>query len=217
MKLEAIGIGRRVGTKWLLRDVTFSVQAGDRTALVGATGSGKSLLLRSLAMLDPLDAGEITWCGDRVSGPQIPEFRSRVIYLHQRPGLIEGTVEDNLRQPFSLQIHQTRQFQREEAVSLLERIGQDQSFLDKEQRDLSGGESQLTALLRAIQLSPNILLLDEPTAALDSNSTERVESLVDSWLNEESSRRAVVWVTHDRQQAERVSKAIREIRDGELS
>lgn len=217
MTLEAIGIERKAGGSCLLNQISLSVHGGDRLALVGPTGSGKTLLLRSLAMLDPVDAGEIRWQGKRVPGNEIPEFRSRVIYLHQRPALVEGTVEDNLRQPFSLQVHKKKPFRRERIVELLESLGRDESFLSKQQSDLSGGEAQLTALLRAIQLDPRILLLDEPTAALDSKATDMVETLVGQWLDEQPARRATAWVTHDREQARRISPTVLQIHDGKLS
>jgi len=172
--LQAKGIRRRSAARILLDDISIEIDAGDQLAIVGPTGSGKTLLLRSLALLDPLDAGEICWRGQLVRGNDLPKFRSRVIYLHQRPALLEGTVEDNLRQPLSLRLHKDKRFSRARIVQLLESLGRDASFLAKQQRDLSGGESQLTALLRAIQLDPNVLLLDEPTAALDAAATEVV-------------------------------------------
>jgi len=214
MILEASRIGRRAGDCWLLNDTTICVQVGDRIAIVGPTGSGKTLLLRSLAKLDLLDAGDVHWQGTPVRGNDIPSFRGQVVYLHQRPTLIEGTVEDNLRQPFSLQVHRDKRFHRERVVKLLCSLGRDDSFLLKHQRDLSGGESQLTCLLRAIQLNPNILLLDEPTAALDAAAASIVESLVRTWIDEMPIARAVVWVTHDQQQAERVADLVLEMNAG---
>lgn len=217
MILKALGIGRKAGDRSLLNNITIAVNGGDRIAIVGPTGSGKTLLLRSLAKLDPLDAGEVHWQGTPVRGIDIPKFRSQVIYLHQRPALVEGTVEDNLRQPFALRVHRDKRFNRERVAELLSSLGRDKSFLSQKQCDLSGGESQLTSLLRAIQLDPNILLLDEPTAALDAASTGMVETLVTRWLDEMPMARATVWVTHDREQSQRVSTSVLQIREGKLS
>jgi putative ABC transport system ATP-binding protein len=216
MTLEAIGIGRKAGGRWLLCDVSFSVRAGQRLALVGPSGSGKTLLLRSLAMLDPIDTGEIRWQDKIVRGNEVPRFRSRVMYLHQRPTLLEGTVEENLRQPYSLGVHHDKHFDRRRIVALLESLGRPETFLAKQQRDLSGGEAQLSALLRAMQLDPDVLLLDEPTAALDAEATEMVELLVANWFEQQPSGRATVWVTHDHEQARRVSTSVLYTRDGEL-
>lgn len=192
----------------------MEVNSGDRLAIVGPTGSGKTLLLRSLALLDPFDAGQIRWHGQEVSRDRIPEFRSHNIFLHQRPALIEATVEENLRQPFSLKIHGGKQFNRQLIVELLDSLGRDESFLARQQRELSGGESQIVAMLRALQLNPEVLLLDEPTSALDSKSTQAVERLINTWVGQQPERRSTVWVTHDRQQVQRVSGQVLEMNAG---
>lgn len=187
---------------------------GDRIAVVGPSGSGKTLLLRALAMLDPLDEGEIQWRGGAVSGRAVPEFRSCVIYLHQRPALLEGTVEHNLRQPFCLGQHRQREFDEQRMVDMLGQLGRDDSFLEKDERNLSGGEAQLVSLLRAIQLDPTVLLLDEPTAALDEETAQAVERLVDTWLRAAEDERAIVWVSHNQSQSQRVATRWLRVRQG---
>lgn len=214
--LRASRVTRRSPRRVLLDDVSVALDAGDRVALVGPTGSGKTLLLRCLAMLDPVDAGEILWCGEPVSGSAVPRYRSRVIYLHQRPAIDEGTVEDYLRQPYLLKVQQGKQFNRSRIVDWLASLDRKESFLAKQQQDLSGGEGQLTALLRAVQLDPNILLLDEPTAALDAATAELVERLVANWIEELPTERASVWVSHNAQQASRVSHRTIHMVDGRL-
>src|SRR5436309_2804807 len=129
--LEARGLGRRDGETWLLKDISIVVRPGDRLALVGPSGSGKTLLLRALARLDPIDEGEVRWQGKVVRGEAVPAFRSRVAYLHQRPALFEGTVEDNLRQPYALRTHRAARFDRGRVVDWLATLGRDASFLAK--------------------------------------------------------------------------------------
>lgn len=216
--LEADAIGRRhsEGGRWLLRNITCRVWAGDRIAVVGPSGSGKTLLLRALAVLDPLDAGRIRWNGQHVRGTIVPLFRRRVVYLHQRATLLEGAVEDNLREPYSLRIHRDIHFDRQRVEAWLAKLGRDGSFLTKLHRDLSGGEAQLVALLRAIQLDPHVLLLDEPTAALDREASAAVEQLVELWFADRPEERATVWVSHDADQADRVAGSILQVHDGQL-
>src|SRR5829696_5963452 len=141
--LEARGIGRRQAGAdgWLLQDVSIAVRPGDRVAILGHSGAGKTLLLRALAMLDPLDEGTILWGGRAVEGEAVPSFRSEVIYLHQRPALLEGSVEENLRLAISLKIQRARRFDRGRIVGYLEEIGWNAHFLEKPHRDLSGGEA----------------------------------------------------------------------------
>ncbi len=203
-----IGLGKPLKT-WLLNKVTFSLRAGERVALLGPSGAGKTLLLRALALLDPIDAGIVVWRGRAVRGDDVPCYRGQVMYLQQRPALFPGSVADNLRHPFALRVHRGRSFDRSRIVVLLDELGRDPSFLDKSHRDLSGGEAQIVALLRAIQLDPVVLLLDEPTAALDRASAQSIETLVLRWHGAPTSfdadRRACVWVTHDHDQANRVT------------
>jgi putative ABC transport system ATP-binding protein len=214
--LRADGICRLLEGAPFLHDLNLEIPGGERIALVGATGSGKTILLRALSRLDPLDGGRILWHGREVQRDEIPRFRSRVIYLHQRPVLCEGTVEDNLRQPFSLRVHHDRTFDREMIESRLGALGRDVTFLQKRHHELSGGESQIVALLRAIQLDPEVLLLDEPTTALDADSVRAIEDLVESWFVEHRSNRAVAWVTHDRTQAVRIAARILTMNRGSL-
>lgn len=214
--LSASGVTRRSAGRVLLDDVSICLDAGDRVALVGPTGSGKTLLLRCLAMLDPVEAGELLWFGQRVQGADIPTYRSQVIYLHQRPASSEGTVEDYLRQPYLLKVQRGKQFSRGRMVDWLQSLERDESFLAKDQQDLSGGEAQLTALLRAMQLDPTILLLDEPTAALDAATAELVERLVADWIEEHPTKRASVWVSHNAEQASRVSNRTIHMVNGSL-
>jgi putative ABC transport system ATP-binding protein len=221
-QIEALRIARQhpEGDGWLLDDVSLAVPAGSSLSISGPSGSGKTLLLRALAMLDPLDAGEIRFEGRPIESRRIPLYRSRVVYLHQRPMLLENRVEAALRRPYTLKIHRGRSFPKEHIVEMLQRLGRDEAFLNKPVGELSGGESQLVALLRAIQLDPKVLLLDEPTAALDAEATAAVETLVRDWLAEAPGARTTVWVTHHAEQAQRVARRTifiegGRIRDGE--
>ena len=216
--VEVKGIGRRdpKGDGWLIRNVSFVVNPGDRLAVVGATGAGKTVLLRTLALLDPLHNGSIHWRGRAIRGEAVPAYRAQVVYLHQRPALFDGSVEQNLRHPFTLRVHHGRRFDRERAVELLADLGRSATFLGKSSRDLSGGEAQIVALLRAVQLDPAVLLLDEPTASLDKGTAQAVEALLDRWFAAGHGDRALVWVSHDLDQADRVTSRQLRMRAGHL-
>jgi putative ABC transport system ATP-binding protein len=216
--LEARCLGRKEpnGANWLLQDIDLKIDGGDRIAVVGPTGSGKTLLLRALARLDPVSSGEILWRDQTVFGDDVPRFRRQAIYLHQSPTLIDGTIDENLRLPFSFRAH-CDEFSPKLMSTLLEQLDRTDSFLKRPVRNLSGGEAQIVALLRAIQLQPTLLFLDEPTAALDDDSTRRIEQLVAIWFDERPDRRAWVWVSHDKQQVSRVASKIVEMNAGRLS
>ncbi len=189
----------------LLDEASLELGAGDRLVVEGPTGAGKSVLLRALALLDPVQGGRVLWRGEPVADAEVPAFRSRVAYLHQNPALAEGTVEENLRAPFALRVHRECRFERGRAIELLAALGRGASFLDKAVSDLSGGERQASALVRVLALDPAVLLLDEPTASLDPETTARAEELIGRWAGGGAGARAYVWVSHDRAQAGRVA------------
>jgi putative ABC transport system ATP-binding protein len=151
-----------------------------------------------------------------VGGDAVPAYRKQVIYLHQRPALLDGSVEDNLRYPYTLGVHRGTRFDRVRMVELLDGLNRGAAFLEKSGRDLSGGEAQIVALLRAVQLDPAVLLLDEPTASLDRATALAVEGLLDRWLAAGSGRRSLVWVSHDPDQALRVSSRRLHMRSGRI-
>jgi putative ABC transport system ATP-binding protein len=137
---------RRDDDGWLMRDVELTLGGGDRVAVVGPTGSGKSVLLRALGCLDVIDQGDLCWQGRAIADAEVPHYRAQAIYLHQRAAMFDGTVADNLRLPFSLRVHQDKQFDRDWAVAQLALLQRLATFLEKDVRDLSGGEAQIVAL-----------------------------------------------------------------------
>ncbi len=202
--LEGIKLGRKVDNRWLWRELSFSLSGGTRLGLVGATGTGKSQLLRAIAGLDSLDQGVIKYKDVCLSGWSLPAYRWEVIYLHQRPTMFEGTVEENLKIVYGLKIHQDKKYNRDLILGLLDLFQRPLEFLQQSATNLSGGEGQIVALMRALQLEPMILLLDECTASLDSETTGRVESAIAAWLSQ-NQQRACIWTSHDSHQIERVT------------
>jgi putative ABC transport system ATP-binding protein len=202
--LEVEHLGRSFDGRSIVRDVTFTVAPGERLALTGPTGSGKTLVLRALAGLDGIEAGTITFAGTPLTAWSMPAYRAQVRHLAQRPIMVEGTVEENLRLPFRLRIHRARTFVRAEAVAYLRDLERPESFLDRSAQDLSGGESQLVALLRTLLVSPRVLLLDEPTASIDDETTRALEAIVARWLDADPER-SVVWTSHQEAQLARVA------------
>jgi putative ABC transport system ATP-binding protein len=198
------GLGRKVEHRWLWRNVELKLYSGDRLAAIGPSGSGKSLLLRTLAGLDPIQEGQITFQQKSLQKWFMPHYRARVIYLHQRPSLLEGTVESNLQYVYQLSVHRKRNYNRQKILNYLELLGRSDNFLERPSTTLSGGEAQIVAFLRAVQLSPLILLLDEPTASLDAETAHRLEKLVERWQSEDLNR-AYLWTSHDREQLKRVT------------
>jgi putative ABC transport system ATP-binding protein len=203
--IQTTGLARRDPKRamTLLHATDFELDRGQRAVVTGPSGSGKSVFLRALALLDPSDEGSIRWRGAAIPRAAIPAYRRRVAYIAQRPAMLDGTVEDNLRYPFSLRAYRDVRFDRAAAARFAKEAGRDADFLDKRASDLSGGEAQVMALIRVLQLAPDVLLLDEPTASLDPASALHIETLVAAWFDA-APERASIWVSHDPLQAGRV-------------
>ncbi|MGJ5676034.1 MAG: ABC transporter ATP-binding protein [Nostochopsis sp.] len=197
-------LGRTIEKSWIWSNLSFQLFGGEQIAVVDASGSGKSLLLRALAGLDPVQAGQIIFQGQPINSYFMPTYRSQIIYLHQRPALWEGTVEENLQQVYRLGVHRHQVYNRELILNYLHLLQKTPDFLQRCVSALSGGEAQIVAFLRALQLSPSILLLDEPTASLDVGTAQSLEALVAAWQNEQPYR-AYLWTSHDPTQLERVT------------
>lgn len=218
--IEVIDLVRRVPglPRPLLEVERFAIEPGDRLGLRGASGSGKSSLLRVVAGLDPWETGELRFQSNAVSAEAMPGYRRAVVYLPQRAAVIAGTVEDNFRLPFELAISDG-DYDADAVLELLAVLGVSATFLRRPADGLSGGERQLVALLRAVQLNPVVLLLDEPTASLDPESVARFEQAVAHWHHASDSggvRRAYVITSHQAEQVARMSDRVETIDQGVL-
>ncbi|HEY8587013.1 MAG TPA: ATP-binding cassette domain-containing protein [Rhodanobacter sp.] len=205
--LQARQLGFAVDGRTLWRGLDLTLRAGERLAVAGASGSGKTLLLRTLAGLEPVQCGELIFQDRPLTDWSMPAYRARVVYIPQRPALPEGLVETALRVPFQFRVHRQQPFPLDRAQELLAMLGRDEKFLQQHTERLSGGEGQIVAMLRALLIGPDVLLLDEPTASLDARAVGAIETLVESWLQAHP-QRACVWTSHDRNQLQRISDRV---------
>ena len=166
-------VSRRVGQTdhWLLKDLNWQLRCGERVGILGRSGTGKTVFLRSVAMLDPWHSGLLRWHGRTVAGGQVPAYRRSVTYLHQQPALREGTVADNLHAPFLLRSGHGATLDVEQTQQWLAQLDRNSRFWQLQASDLSGGEAQIVALVRALAIDPEVLLLDEPTSALERDTS----------------------------------------------
>lgn len=164
-------------------------------AVKGPSGSGKSTLLRILARLQTCDGGQVYFQGANWLSVLPQLWRSKINYLAQKPAIFYGTVLDNLKKPYELKIRKEKNFLLAGAQNAMEELVLSKELLGQDARTLSGGEASRIALLRCVLSNPNILLLDEPTAALDDKSRKAVLDFLKKWLEQEP-QRGIVLVSH---------------------
>ena len=208
--LRAEKLGREVAGKTILSDISFDVATRDLLGIVGASGSGKSSLLRLLNRLDEPTSGTVYLDGRDYRQLPPRDLRRRVGMVTQRPFLFPGDAATNLR--FG-PAQRGETFPDAEIARLLERVGLS-GFAASEVSVLSGGEQQRVSLARALANRPEVLLLDEPTSALDEESKLGIEELVGSLVQDHDL--TCVMVTHDRDQARRICNRVILLEAGHL-
>ena len=199
----------------VLKHVTFSVEEGDYIAIMGPSGSGKTTLMNVIGCLDTPTSGTYTLNGEEISGlseNRMAEIRNRTLgFVFQHADLLpELNALDNVALPL-LYRGMRKKERRERAASMLEKVGLGDR-MDFLPNQLSGGQCQRAAIARAIVGTPKLLLADEPTGALDSQSGIRVMELFRQ-LNEEGI--TIIMITHAAEIAREANK-IFQILDGEL-
>jgi len=180
----------------------LTIGEGRLYTLTGANGAGKSTLLSVLAFLAPPTSGEIFYDGKRVDWDpgSIVEYRRKVTLLHQSPYLFSGSVHDNV--VFGLKVRGIQGKEQRRIVDrALDGVGL-QGFRDRKARELSGGEVQRVAMARALALEPEVLLLDEPLANIDRETTGLLETVIASLPARGTT---IVLITHDPEQTDRLN------------
>lgn len=183
----------------------IGIRRGETFAVIGPNGAGKSTLLRILGLLEPPAAGQIMLDSRLVGkGSDLLALRRRFASVFQAPFLIEGTVERNVG--LGLRLRRVAPSEvRERTRRWMERLGIE-GLASRQASSLSGGEAQRVSLARAFAIEPDILLLDEPFAALDPPTREGLLRDLQRVLRE--SRVTSVFVTHDRAEAQRLGDRV---------
>jgi len=194
------------GGQALIKDVSFTLQPGARTVVLGHNGAGKSLLLRLCHGLLQPTGGKIRWDG---AGNESPVRRQAMVF--QRPVMLRRTVAENI--DYALRLRQTPARERRALVAEALQETKLNRHASRPARTLSFGEQQRLALARAWALKPDVLFLDEPTASLDPAVTRTIEELIRA-IHEAGT--AILMSTHDLGQARRISDDILFLHRGRL-
>lgn len=196
--LHATSITHTFSGRTLFSGLDLEVRTGEVVAIRGPSGCGKSVLLRLLAGLDPLQSGTLTLDGKPFDHWGGPAWRAEVVWVPQGATVFEGAPEDLLARVGQLAQQQERPTRN--PIALAEQMRLDPGVWTRPWAVLSGGERQRITLAIALSRSPRVLLLDEPTAALDEESTQAVEAVL--------AGQTAVWVTHDSAQCDRVANQV---------
>lgn len=205
IKLEHIYISKSDGKRTLeiIADLNISINNQEIFAIAGPSGSGKSTLLRLLNRLDDPTEGVIFVDDVEVKDWDIRKLREKVGFVFQESALFEGSVLDNVI--YGLRIRGIKKDEEKTiAISLLEKVGLESDFLEREIDKLSGGQKQRVNIARTLALDPEIILLDEPTSALDPQGTKQIEDLIVDLS--ENHGKTIIFVTHNIDQIQRIAK-----------
>jgi polar amino acid transport system ATP-binding protein len=178
--LSIEGLHKSFGALEVLRGIDLDVAEHEVVALIGASGSGKSTLLRCVNLIEPIDAGRIRIEGVEITakGVKVDRIRRRIGIVYQAYNLFPHmTVLDNVTLAPRKVLRRSRAEAEQQAAELLTRFGLADKATDFPDR-LSGGQQQRVAIVRALALSPDILLLDEVTSALDPELVAEVLSVI---------------------------------------
>jgi putative ABC transport system ATP-binding protein len=200
----------------VLKNISFSVEEGDYIAIMGPSGSGKTTLMNLIGCLDVPTSGTYILNGKEVSSlseNQMAEIRNRTLgFVFQNADLLPNlTALDNVALPLLYRGVRKKE-RRKQAAAMLEKVGLGDR-MEFRSNQLSGGQCQRVAIARAIVGNPKILLADEPTGALDSQSGRQVMELFHQ-LNQEGI--TIIMITHSAEVAAEAKKVFL-IRDGELN
>lgn len=215
--LEIKDVHKAFGEKRIHRGVNFELHHGESLGLLGGSGTGKSVLLRSIIALEKIDKGEINFDNRNIqkvfNEQEIAKLRTRISYSFQSGALFDSlNVFDNIAYPL-FEHTKLRYGEIQKKVAEVLKLIDLEGIESLMPSDLSGGMQKRVGMARAMVLDPEIILYDEPTAGLDPANTENVVSLM---LKLKKMGQSSIFVTHDIPSAIRFCDRILILKDGTI-
>lgn len=205
--LKISHLGKNFGNHIVLKDIDFKVQTGDVISIIGASGSGKSTMLRCINLLERPTAGNIFFHEKDITDAKVnvPKYREQVGMVFQNFNLFNHmTVLENCMVGQMKVAGKKREEAKENALKNLQKVGME-SYIMAKPRQLSGGQKQRVAIARALAMEPEILLFDEPTSALDPQMVGEVLDVMSKLAKEGLT---MLVVTHEMAFAKEVSSHV---------
>ena len=211
--LKVSHLQKSFGNHAVLNDIDFEVRKGDVVSIIGASGSGKSTILRCINLLEEPGGGAILFHGQDITDPKVnvPAYRAKVGMVFQNFNLFNNmTVLENCIVGQVKVAKKKPEEARESAIRYLRQVGME-PFMNAKPRQLSGGQKQRVAIARALAMEPEILLFDEPTSALDPQMVGEVLAVMRTLAREGLT---MIIVTHEMAFARDVSNHVVYMADG---
>ncbi len=205
----------------ILNDVSLDVENGAFVCIVGPSGAGKSTLLKQLNRLDPGKVGgEILWRGQNIDTYDVHQLRRQIAYIFQKAVMFEGTTEENIRMALQYGPKMSDQETEELYQHASEIAGITPNILKTPASSLSGGQQQRVGIARVMMMAPPVLLLDEPTASLDVETSnhfcqtlKRMKGLIGI---KDNIKKTFLMVTHRLEEAKFLGDKILMLEDGKV-
>ena len=198
--------------KNIIKIDSLKINEGEITCIVGRSGGGKSTFLKLLNNMISSDSGTIKFKGKEISDYNPIKLRREILMLPQNPVIFSGNVRDNFT--ITLQYNDQYDMSDEKYNQLLDKVGLSELDLDDDAEKLSGGEKQRLALARILLLDPDVLLLDEPSSALDEETERLIIEMVVECINEKNG--TLIMVTHSKDIAKKYGDRTITINEGGL-
>ena len=213
LRLEKVNLSASVGSQYLLKDISFEVFQGDRIAIVGPSGAGKTSLLRLLNRLSEPNSGSIYLENQEYRLIPVIQLRQQVTLVLQESKLLGMTVREALKYPLALRGLPQSQMQARIAY-WMEQLRIPEEWLGKTELQLSVGQRQLVAIARALIIQPKILLLDEPTSALDAGRAFHLIEVLTQLAN--NNQTTILMVNHQLELAQQFCTRVLYLQDGQI-
>ncbi len=213
LRLDKVSLSASLGSQYLLKDVSFEIAKTELICLIGASGAGKTSLLRLLNRLSETSAGTLYLEGKDYRSIPVIELRQQIVLVQQESKLLGMTVKAALAYPLSLRGLEKGQIQ-QRILYWSDQLRIPQEWLERTEVQLSVGQRQTVAIARALVTQPKILLLDEPTSALDAGRASQLLQVLTNLAA--TGETTIVMVNHQLELAQAFCQRVLYLQHGQL-